>query len=367
VFYHLYSAYYLSRWYRRAELAFRLSLYIVMAPLAGAFGGLLASAILTLPGFGSLHSWRMIFGIEGIITIGLSLISFFTLTDRPATARWLTQEEKELAIARVKSERVGTTEVLDGIDKTKLARGIFNPVTLSTACIFMLNNVTVQGLAFFAPTIVRTIYPEKTTIQQQLMTVPPYVVGAFFTVLLPLLSWFTDRRQVFMIASAPAVMVGYIMFLASSTAQVRYGATFLIASSAFALGPITNAQVSANVVSDTARSSAIGANGEFSCLHFLCIVRPFANTSDLVMMGNIGGLVSTWSFLSWDSPDYHIGNGLNLATSSVILIISTLMLFWMASDNKRRETLSIEEELAGMEQKEVQDLDWKHPAFRWRS
>src|SRR4051794_28278918 len=35
-------AYYLSRWYRRAELTFRLSLYVVMAPIAGAFGGLLA-------------------------------------------------------------------------------------------------------------------------------------------------------------------------------------------------------------------------------------------------------------------------------------------------------------------------------------
>lgn len=101
-------AYYLSRWYRRRELAFRLSLYIVAAPLAGAFGGLLASAILTLDHFGSLHSWRMIFAIEGIVTICLSLIGFFTLTDRPATARWLTQDEKDLAIARVKSERVRT-------------------------------------------------------------------------------------------------------------------------------------------------------------------------------------------------------------------------------------------------------------------
>lgn len=99
-------AYYLSRWYRRGELAFRLSLYIVAAPLAGAFGGLLASGILTLDHFGSLHSWRMIFAIEGIITCGLSVISFFTLTDRPETARWLTEAEKDLAIARVKSERV---------------------------------------------------------------------------------------------------------------------------------------------------------------------------------------------------------------------------------------------------------------------
>ena len=99
-------AYYLSRWYRGSELTFRLSLYIVAAPLAGAFGGLLASAILSLDHFGSLHTWRMIFAIEGIITCGLALVSFFTLTDRPETARWLTPAEKDLAIARVKSERV---------------------------------------------------------------------------------------------------------------------------------------------------------------------------------------------------------------------------------------------------------------------
>lgn len=55
-------AYYMSRWYRRAELTYRLSLYIVMAPLAGAFGGLLASAILTLDRVGKFSSWEMIFG-----------------------------------------------------------------------------------------------------------------------------------------------------------------------------------------------------------------------------------------------------------------------------------------------------------------
>lgn len=137
----------MSRWYRRSELAFRLSLYIVMAPLAGAFGGLLASAILTLDSFGGLTRWRMIFAIEGIITCLLALISFFTLTDRPETARWLSQEEKDLAIARVKSERVGQQEVLDKLDKKKTLRGIFNPVILTTSFIFLLDNITVQGLA----------------------------------------------------------------------------------------------------------------------------------------------------------------------------------------------------------------------------
>ncbi len=157
-------AYYMSRWYRRSELVFRLSLYIVMAPLAGAFGGLLASAILTLDHFGGLHTWRMIFGIEGIITCILALIAFVTLTDRPETARWLTQEEKDLAIARVKSERVGTTEVLDKIDFPKILKGILSPATMATAFIFLLDNITVQGLAFFAPTIVKTIYPHASVV-----------------------------------------------------------------------------------------------------------------------------------------------------------------------------------------------------------
>jgi hypothetical protein len=84
------------------------------------------------------------------------------------------------------------------------------------------------------------------------------------------------------------------------------------------------------------------------------------------MFGNIGGLASTWSFMSTDAPNYHIGNGLNLATSSATLIITTVTLFWMWRDNKKREARSIEEELSGLDQKTIEDLDWKHPAFRWR-
>ncbi|EFQ34547.1 major facilitator superfamily transporter [Colletotrichum graminicola M1.001] len=339
-------AYYLSRWYRRAELAFRLSLYIVMAPLAGVFGGLLASAILRIDHFGSLHSWRMIFAIEGIITICIALVGFFTLTDRPATARWLTQAEKDLAEARVRSERVGQSHVLDKMDTRKLLRGILCPVTLSTAFVFLLDNITVQGLAFFLPTIVKGIYPMSSVERQQLFTVPPYITGAVFTVLIPFLSWRIDRRQIFFIMSAPMAMVGYIMFLASKDLSVRYAATFLIASSVFALGALTNAQVSANVVSDTARSSAIGTN---------------------VMFGNIGGLISTWSFLPWDGPDYPIGNGLNLATCSIVLLTSTLALIWMKRDNRRREGLNIQEELSGLSQEEESELDWKHPSFRWKA
>jgi hypothetical protein len=141
------------------------------------------------------------------------------------------------------------------------------------------------------------------------------------------------------------MMAGYIMFLASSSPQVRYGATFIIASGAFAFGALCNAHVSANVVSDTARASAIGTN---------------------VMLGNIGGLVSTWSFLPFDRPNYRIGNGLNLATSTCVLVLSVGLLVWMKWDNARRERKKVDEELAGLTLGQQQDLDWAHPSFRWR-
>jgi hypothetical protein len=81
-------------------------------------------------------------------------------------------------------------------------------VTITTAFIFLLNNITVQGLGFFAPTIVKTIYPDATVISQQLHTVPPYVVGGFFTVLFPFLSWRFDNRLIFFIISPPLMMTG---------------------------------------------------------------------------------------------------------------------------------------------------------------
>ncbi|KIV90583.1 hypothetical protein PV10_07869 [Exophiala mesophila] len=340
-------AYYLSRWYRRDELTFRLSLYMAMTPLAGAFGGLLASGILSLGHFGSLHSWRMIFGIEGIITIGLGLISFITLTDRPATARWLSQDEKDLAIARVKSERMASTEVLDRFDRKKVLRGIFCPVTLSTGLVFLLAGISSQGLAVFLPTIVKTIYPGTSVISQQLHTVPPYVVGCFLALLLPYLSYKFNTRQIVMISTAPIIIIGYAMFVGTSftDAHVRYAATFLIAGGIFIFGSMTNAQVAANVISDTARAAAIGAN---------------------TLGGNIGGLISMWSFLPHDAPDFTIACGINLATSSLMFLVLVGSLLWMLWDNRKRERRGPDSTLANLSQLEIQDLEWKHPHFRWR-
>ncbi|PNY29550.1 transporter [Tolypocladium capitatum] len=338
--------YFLSRWYRRSELTFRVSLFVLSAALAGAFGGLLASAILRLDSFGSLRSWRMIFAIEGIATCVLGVIAFVALPDRPETARWLSNEEKDVAIARLKSERIGTTELVDKFSWAKIKLGILNPVVLSTAVIFFFDNITVYGVSFFLPTIVSTIYPHRTVEEQQLLTVPPYVVGAVACVATSFCSWRVDRRGLFLILCSPLSVVGYALFLATENAKVRYGAVFLPFVGIFTYGALTNSHVAANVVSDTARASAIATN---------------------VMVGNVGGLISTWAFLQFDAPRYAIGNGINLAAQAAIFLVATGLYFWIKQDNRKRATRDVRAELEGKSVQEIQEMDWRHPGFQWHN
>lgn len=62
---------------------------------AGAFGGLLASAIAKMDGVGGLKNWRWIFILEGSVTVLIAALSFFLITDFPEQAQWLTPAERD--------------------------------------------------------------------------------------------------------------------------------------------------------------------------------------------------------------------------------------------------------------------------------
>lgn len=66
-----------------------------------------------------------------------------------------------------------------------------------------------------------------------------------------------------MMAGAFISIIGYALVLGSDYTQtsVRYGAMFVGASGCFLFGSLTNAQISANVLSDTSRSSVSGCSG----------------------------------------------------------------------------------------------------------
>lgn len=86
------------------------------------------------------------------------------------------------------------------------------------------------------------------------------------------------------------------------------------------------------------------------------------------MMGNLGGMIATWSYLPGDAPQYRVASGLNVASLSTIFIILMLLGLWMKRDNcKKRERQShADESLTGCSASDLQDLEYKHPSFQWQ-
>ena len=106
-------------------------------------------------------------------------------------------------------------------------------------------------------TLVRAIYPDISVVEVQLRTVPPYIVGAFFTVLVPYLSWRTKSRLFWMVVWAPFAIAGWAIFVGTLNSQARYAGTFLITTGSFPYGALCPSLASQNVVGDASRSAAI--------------------------------------------------------------------------------------------------------------
>ncbi|CAG8804113.1 7500_t:CDS:2, partial [Racocetra persica] len=94
--------YYITIWYKRYEQGFRMGIIISSISLGGAFSGLFAYTIASLTDENSpLKAWQLIFIIDGLVSIIVAIIAYFYITDYPEDAKWLTQEERLLAVLRL--------------------------------------------------------------------------------------------------------------------------------------------------------------------------------------------------------------------------------------------------------------------------
>ncbi|CAI4211292.1 unnamed protein product [Parascedosporium putredinis] len=98
----IFLGYYLTMWYCRHEIQLRQALFFSAASVAGAFSGLLAFGIAKMDGVGGLEGWRWIFILEGIVTVLVAIMAYFTLFDFPDTASFLTEEERAFVVFRLK-------------------------------------------------------------------------------------------------------------------------------------------------------------------------------------------------------------------------------------------------------------------------
>jgi MFS family permease len=247
-------SFFLSTFYKREELLLRIGLYFCSASLAGASGGLLATALSLVPDWGVngaviLHSWRNIFFFEGLVTVLVGILAPMWMPDSPATAWFLTERERRIAVQRLVSDETASHPQSADHTKVKLDHIELNR-KVSTADIraalgsvhdwtcafgYFLSNITVQGISLFLPTILSDLRWSST--KAQLLSVPPYAAACVVTIVVALASDRIRQRGVFMAGLAVAGVVGFAVLRWDTQPNIKYMAVYFAMIGAFPGGP----------------------------------------------------------------------------------------------------------------------------------
>ncbi|KAM3446832.1 hypothetical protein MY3296_009304 [Beauveria thailandica] len=140
-----------SQFYRRHEMASRWGIKAVGGSVAGAFGGLLGSALGNVPKFGMFERWRWIFLVEGLMTIIVSGLVYWYMPASAAEASFLTDAEKEVAIRRIDQENkmmVGGKD-LGAWSLPVMKRALWNANTQLVSLAIMMTLLSMTSLSLF--------------------------------------------------------------------------------------------------------------------------------------------------------------------------------------------------------------------------
>jgi MFS family permease len=130
--------------YKREEQPLRQCAFFLGDGFGGIFGGLIAYGIAHI--HGKLEVWKYLFLILGAITAFFGGVLFLTLPDSPLTAKFLTEEERAIAVRRVQMN--GSKKVIR-YQRYQVIEAILDPqawlLVLHTFCV----NVATGGLSGF--------------------------------------------------------------------------------------------------------------------------------------------------------------------------------------------------------------------------
>ncbi|KAG0306693.1 hypothetical protein BGZ98_001894 [Dissophora globulifera] len=307
--------YLFSVWYTRDEQALRNGIFFSTATMAGAFGGILAYGIARMEGVGGLHGWQWIFILEGLPTVLLTLVVFCWLPDFPETAQFLTPEEKELAIARLRIDAGPATETHFSWRQCRMA--------FTDWKVYM-----------------HMIIPLTT----QVMTAPAYAVACVATLLCAISSDRTKERGLHFAVPALVACIGYVLLIVTreSSTGVRYISLTIAAIGNFCAVPPMVSWFTSNIGGHTKRSVATGA---------------------IISFGNIGGGIGGQIYRANDAANGYVRGHTICASSYGILFVLILITKWLYTrENNRRDRLTPEQFAKEAEGEDLCDL---HPAWRY--
>ncbi|KAG0203422.1 hypothetical protein BGX28_004280 [Mortierella sp. GBA30] len=307
--------YLFSLWYTREEQALRNGIFFSTATLAGAFGGAMAYGIAQMEGLHGLH-------------------------DFPHNATFLTKEESDLAVLRLKIDAGPASQTAFSWRQFRM---VFTDYKVYLHMImYIFSTIPVYSLALFFPSIVLGFHLEP--VQTQLLTVPSYLIACLCTIINAFSSDYQKERGLHFAIPTATACLGYILLIVTKEGStiIRYICLTIASIGNFSAVPPMVSWFTSNIGGHTKRGVATGA---------------------IISFGNIGGIVAGQIYRQSDAADGYIrGHAICaiLLGVSVCIILTTKCL--LMRENRRRDRLTPEE---FAREAEGEDLCDNHPAWRY--
>lgn len=233
------APYFLSLFYQRRELGFRVSILLGILPVANCFASSLAYGITHIE-HATMESWRFLFIIgipkvyikqrqmliyyilEGAPTVLFAIVVFFSFPDSPGTAKFLSESQQTTA-----TERLHTIDrtAKNRLDRHQLLAGLTDYKNYVHTLLHFCCNFSFAGLSNFLPTIIQQM--GYTSINAQGLSAPPYLVSFLLCVAAALFSDRYRRRGLVIVFFSALGMIGYLL-LAAVQDETKIGPRYLV-------------------------------------------------------------------------------------------------------------------------------------------
>jgi ACS family tartrate transporter-like MFS transporter len=163
---------YLTYWFPAAYRARIIGVFMVAIPVSSFIGSPISAALLETDGWLGLRGWQWMFIMEAIPAIVLGLACLVVLRDGPADAAWLSDEDRNWLLAKLRAEAgrrkpVGTLSVM---------HVLWNRHVLALSVVLAGSTAVSSGLQLWQPQIIKAY--GLTNMQTGLLNAIPFALAS---------------------------------------------------------------------------------------------------------------------------------------------------------------------------------------------
>ncbi|ORX73392.1 MFS general substrate transporter [Linderina pennispora] len=327
----------IALWYPRSMVTSRVSLFYSAVAAGGVIGGPIAT------GIGKITStrfkpWGWIFFIEGLVTVGYSLIMFIFLADYPDKS-WVLRADEKAAI----SQRMAQDQAEGGKEASQLQASA-RPYAGSTYILSIAGSVLFQLWPKHNHDLQRD-HCQRDGLQRERIT-----------------SDAGGTRDLRVRWDHSCAFLPKVVWIALSWHTVlRSLAHHRICYSSGVTGNV--ARIIALCILSFASFGSLGVAPGWLMSNAAGPTRASASSAIDAMLATLGGLCTSYIYRNKDAPRYIFGHGMNMFAACLMVVVSTISHFIIVHRNKLKETSPTD--ISGMSQTEIDLLENDHPDFRY--